>query len=115
MDLWYNLLFGGAGHGWIEAALVVCLFWAALVRPERIRSLAEFRIAALLLGVSIIAPVLIQLFVIGHRTPEVSRPPAASQELDAVMYTMAIPPLLTMLVVVLGIDSVMSRTKAPSA
>ncbi len=109
---WFNLLYGSAGRGWIEAALLACLFWTALARPERIRSLAEFRIAALLLGVSIVAPAVIQLFLIG-RAPGIGRPSAAGQEIGAVMYATAIPPLLTMLAVLLGIDSVLPRTKAP--
>jgi hypothetical protein len=91
----------------------VCLFWAALTRPERIRSLMEFRLAALILGVSIVAPVLVQLFVIGRPVAAGGRPPVANQAVELSMYAMAIPPVLTMLAVILGIDSVMPRPKGP--
>jgi hypothetical protein len=108
---WLNLLFGGAGRGWIESALLVCLFWAALARPERIRSLLEFRLAALLLGVAIVAPVLIQVWLIGQRPPLVGRSPAGAQGPDTAMYALVVPPVLTMLAVLLGVDSVMPRSR----
>lgn len=108
---WLNLLFGGAGRGWIEAALLVCLFWAALARPERIRSVLEFRLATLLLGIAIVAPVLIQIFVIAQRTPMGGRSPAGTQETETAMYASVVPPVITMLAVILGIDSVMPRSR----
>jgi hypothetical protein len=108
---WLSLMFGGAGRGWIEAALLVCLFWTALVRPERIRSLFEFRLAALLLGVAVVAPVLIQLFVIGHRTPGSGRNPVGAEGLETAMYASAVPPVITMLAILLGIDSIMPRSR----
>jgi hypothetical protein len=110
---WLSLLFGGGGRSWLEAALLVCLFWAALIRPERIRSLGEFRAAAILLGISIIAPILIQLLVIGQPLTPGARTPAGSRTLEMSMYSMAIPPLLTMTAVLLGLDSVIPRSTGP--
>lgn len=54
-----NLMFGGAGRGWVEAALLIGLFWAALAHPDRIRSLLEFRLSVLCLGAALVAPTLI--------------------------------------------------------
>jgi hypothetical protein len=104
---WFSLMFGGGGRGWVEAALLTCLFWAALVRPERIRSPLEFRIASLLLALAIIAPVMVQLFVIGHPAPGGMRPPGITPDVGVTMYATAVPPLFLTLAVILGLDSVM--------
>lgn len=109
MELWYSMLMGGTGRGLVEAALVICLFWAALSRPERIRNLFEFRLASVLLGISIIAPALIQMFFMGFTGTAALNRPGAGKQPEALMFTMAIPPLLTMLAVLLGIDAVTPR------
>ena len=60
---WLSMI--GTGRGWLEAALLIGFFWAALVHPDRIRSVTEFRIATLLLGVSMVVPVMVSLFLVG--------------------------------------------------
>jgi hypothetical protein len=116
-----NLLFGGGNRAYIEAALLVCFFWAALARPERIRSLTEFRLAYVFLGLSIITPTLLQLFVIGKDAgnPGIGnmkpRGFGMDPEPSTTMYLMGIPPLFTTLAVILGIDSVMPTAKSRKA
>lgn len=106
-----SMLLGG-GHGLLDAALLVCLFWAALVRPERIRSLLEFRLALVLLGLSIMAPMAIQLTLAWMRPgPAAGRFGMANQDQGVGMYFMVIPSALTMLAVLLGVDSVLSTRK----
>ena len=112
---WLSLMFGGAGRGWLEAALLIGLFWAALAHPDRIRSVTAFRLSGLLLGLAIVAPVLIQVFLIGHRPGGIGRPAAGTDGLEMAMYASAVPPVLTMLAVVLGLDSIMPRGRRADA
>ena len=79
------------GRGWVEAARLIGLFWAALAHPGRISSLSKFRLAALCLAVSLVVPALFLVFPIGPVT------------------ALAIPPVLTMLAVILAVGSVMPR------
>ena len=46
----------------VEAALLACLFWTALVKPERITGPGKFRLACSLLGVEFVVPALINLY-----------------------------------------------------
>lgn len=101
-----SLMFGGAGRGFVDAALVACLFWAAVAHPERIRSVFLFRVSGLILGVSILAPVLVQLFAIGQQGGGPMRPPGFGSSPEFAMYALAIPPALSMLAVVFGLMSV---------
>jgi hypothetical protein len=110
----FNLFFG-ASRGWVEAALLVCLFWTALARPERIRSLTEFRIAGVLLALAIVAPSLIQLCLILAGDGGLRGPPRMGQDFAAVVYLMAIPPVLLALSVILGLDSVIRKTRGTVA
>ena len=97
--------------GWLNAALLIGLFWAAVAHPDRIRSVIEFRIATILLGVSVVVPVLIQLFlmVMGIQANGPGRYPASGPEM-AIIAT-AISPILTMLAVICGVDSVTPRNQ----
>lgn len=108
---WFSLLFGGSGRGWVEAALLIGLFWAALAHPGRIRSRLMFRLAALCLGASLVAPALIQVFLIGSRSPFAGRPGAGSEGLEVAMYASTVPPMLTMLAIILGVNSVLPRPR----
>ena len=121
MEWWLNLLSGG-GLGWIEAALLVCLFWAALVHPDRVRSWLEFRVASWLLAAAIVAPVIVQLAftMLGGAGPVgptfgprggIPRGAGRDLSVEMMMYGVAIPPLLLMLAVILAVDSVISRSK----
>jgi len=107
----FNLLVGGGVQGWVVAALLVCFFCAALFKPERIRSPFSFRIASLLLALVIIAPSMVQLFVIGSPNPVAPFKQQLNQDNSTVMYALALPPLLLSLSVILGLDSVMPRGK----
>lgn len=110
---WLSLMFGGGGggRGWVEAALLVGLFWAALAHPDRIRSLTEFRLATLLLGVSMVAPVMVQLIMMGDPL----RQPGLGRDVGTGAYELALPPLLGMLAVILGVDSVTPRSRFKKA
>ena len=92
---------GGGGGGWLNAALLIGLFRSALAHPNRIRSVIEFRIATILLGVSVVVPVIITLFLIGSR--------ARGPDPGMAMYATAISPVLTMLAIILGVDSITPR------
>jgi len=108
---WLSLMFGGAGRGWVEAALLIGLFWAALAHPDRIRSVTEFRLATLLLGVSMVVPVMVQLFLVGNPLAGPRQPGLPGQGAGTAMYAMALPPLLSMMAVIFGVDSVTPRSR----
>lgn len=106
-----SLLYGGGTQAWAVAALLVCLFWTAVLKPERIRSLAEFRIACLLLALAIIAPTLAQLFVLGSQAVDRPFGPQHSNDFSSTVFASAIGPLLLTFSVILGLDSVIPRGK----
>ena len=107
---WYRMMFGGAGAGWLDAALLIGLFWAALAHPDRIRSLIGFRVATILLGVSIVVPYVIQLFLVGSPGQR-----GAGPDPGMAVYGMAISPVITMLAVIFGVDSVTPRSRRTDA
>jgi hypothetical protein len=93
-----------SGTGWLEAALLIGLFWAALVHPDRIRSVTAFRIATYLLGASVVAPVVIQWTLQGVI-------PRQFLGDSYVMFWVAIPPVLSMMAVILAVLSVTPRSR----
>lgn len=102
-----SLMFGGSGM--FEAALVICFFWAALAHPDRIQKIRRFRLAALLLGTAMVAPVLLQLFLgVVSYSPKVIGGRSGN---ELMMLPMAIGPILKMLALLLGLDSVTSSAK----
>ena len=107
---WLSMM--GTGRGWLEAALLIGFFWAALAHPDRIRSVTEFRIATLLLGVSMVVPVMVSLFLVAFGGP---RQPGMGQDAGTATYAMATAPLLSMMAVILGVDSVTPRSRAKDA
>ncbi len=109
---WLSMMFGGSGHGWTEAALLIGLFWAALAHPERIRNLTEFRLATVLLGLSLVVPVMVQLFLMNSPLNMLRQPGMGpGQDTGIAMYAMAVAPALTMLSLILGVDSVTPRPR----
>ena len=110
---WLSMMFGGAGRGWTEAALLIGLFWAALGHPERIRNLTEFRLATVLLGLSLVVPVMVQLFLMNSPLNMLRQPAMGGPGQDAgiAMYSMAVAPALTMMSLILGVDSVTPRSR----
>ena len=104
-----SMMFGGGGQGWLDAALLIGIFWAALGHPERIRNLIEFRTASILLAISIVIPVLVQLYLL--RSQSSSLMPRSDPGM--VMYAMAISPILKMIAIILAVDSVTPRQLSP--
>lgn len=109
---WLSMLVGGTGRGWVEAVLLLGLFWAALAHPERIRSLFQLRLAVICLGLALIAPAMIQIFLIGQRPGGAPRPSVGGTN-EMVMYVSAVPSLLIMVAVLLGVGSVTPRRLTP--
>jgi hypothetical protein len=105
-----SMMFSGGGRGWLDSALLIGLFWAALAHPDRIQSVRGFRIATILLGVSIVAPVIIQLFLVSIPDPGTERGAA-----PAAIFAGALSPILTMLAVIIGVDSVTPRQRGKNA
>ena len=57
--LYLRQMFGGGGSGWVQAVLVLCLFLVVLWKPERIRVPALFKMACMLLALSVVFPELL--------------------------------------------------------
>jgi len=92
------------GNHAVTAAVVLGLFWAAAARPSRIRMPTTFRLAALLAGVSFVANLVIPLILI-ITIPEDDRGRSQGPRL-ALLFT-AIPPVLLMVSIYLGVVSIM--------
>ncbi len=104
MDCLSMMFGGGVGHGWLDAALLFGLSWAALADPDRIRSVTKFRIATILLGFSIVIPAMIQLVLFSSQTTVSGMGPTAGP--CAAVFAIAISPVLKMLAVIFGVDLV---------
>jgi hypothetical protein len=92
---------------WPQSVLILCFFYAAIGRPERIRSLIEFRIAGLFLAAAVMAPTLLQVFI-ALLQPGFGGFRAFGQEMMP-MLAVLVPPFLLMMSVILGLDSVIPR------
>ena len=103
---WLNLLSLGGRTPLVEAALLLGLFWAALSHPDRIRSVLHFRIASLLLGLSILAPIVVQVFWLGNLGGPAGQGLGAGRFPGIETLAIAVPPLLTMLAVLFGLGSI---------
>jgi hypothetical protein len=86
------------------------MFWTALARPERINSRLKFRLAALFLATAIAAHPLVRVYVLVYRSSDSDWKSARNNDLMMVFIVTTIPSLLTMLAVLLGIDSVIPRS-----
>jgi len=107
---WPSLLFDDGVRGWVEATLLACMFWTALARPERINSRLKFRLAALFLATAIAAHPLLRVYVFICRPSDSDWKSARKDDVMMVFIIATIPSLLTMLAVLLGIDSVIPRS-----
>ena len=107
----FNLLFGGGQRSWAEAALLVCFFWVAVARPERIYSLPRFRTACILFALAMLAPVFVNLFLVGGNANQMlfGRGGGGNQDPGVLIYLQAVAPTLFVFSFLLGIDSVMPR------
>ncbi|WP_169974461.1 hypothetical protein [Tautonia rosea] len=105
---WLSMMFGG-GRGFVDSALLIGLFWAALVHPDRIRSLYSFRVATILLAVSVVVPLLTQL---AWLQGTIRGGGAPGQGTGLTMVAQAVHPLVLMLAVLIGLDSVTPRSRS---
>ena len=96
-------LFSGGAYGLLDAALVIGFFWVALAQPNRINRPVLFRVATILLAISIVAPVMIAML-----PPFLGGRPAATTEY--LVYFLSIPPLLKMLAFLLVLGSITPRS-----
>ena len=100
------MMYGLAGGYmlFLEGVLVACMFWAALSKPDRINSLGEFRVAALLLSLGLLLPVISMIF---------SWPSSGSSysggSSETAIYFYAAQWLAVALSVALALDSVVPR------
>lgn len=100
------------GNHAVTAAVVLGLFWAATARPSRIRKPALFRLSALLTGLSFVANVVVPLAVLVHAAEDDRGRSAGPRP---VLYVLALPPVLVMLAIYLGVVSVMDGREQPQA
>jgi hypothetical protein len=103
-----SLLLGTPGRGWVEAALLLGLFWAALGHPDRIRRPWELRLSALLLAAAVAVPPVIQLAYLSQRPNSAGRQ-MGSEGTEWFLYASAVAPVLLMLAILLGVDAVLPR------
>jgi hypothetical protein len=105
---WFDVFFGYSGHGFAEGTLVLGLFWAALGHPERIRRPLEFRLAVLCLAAAIAATPVIRLAFLAQ-IPAGRTDQLGGTALVWFVFSSAVPPVLTMFALLLGVDSVLPR------
>jgi hypothetical protein len=60
-ELYFMRQFLGDAQGWLQVAFLLCLFAVLLLKPEKIRSAGQFRLAWLFLVLSIVVPQLMML------------------------------------------------------
>jgi hypothetical protein len=95
----------------VEAAFLVCLFWTALGKPERITGIGKFRLACSLFGVELIVPALINLYYFSGGAMSTT-PAARQQSLGLGMWLSTVGPLLLMSSFLLAISSIMPARKS---
>ena len=106
----YLNLLGLGQRSPLEAAFLLCLFWTALVKPERITSTGKFRLACSLFGVELVVPTLINLYYFGGGM--LNAGVAGQREnLGLGMWLSTLGPLLLMVSFLLAINSVMPPRK----
>lgn len=105
--VFYWLIGGNA----VPAAGAVGLFWAAIARPSPVRRPTMFRVSALVLGLSTVANVLVPITLLVV-IPDDGR--ARNPTQSALLYLLAVPPLLTMAAIYLGLVAVMDDRARPA-
>ena len=104
MDYTYFMAMS-SGQSMVVAALLIGLFWAALGHPERIRSVMQFRAATLLVAFSLVVPLLSQFATMnGMSGGNLSGTHSGDYLLLIVMA--ALPPVLNMFAIILGVGAV---------
>jgi hypothetical protein len=109
-----SMLASGSALVWIEVALVLGLFWAALAHPARIRSLIEFRLSMAVLALAVIAPSVTQIFLSLMQPEPAMQYSRGGEAVQTIIYMSAIPPLLVAIAVYLGINSVLPTGQVKS-
>lgn len=59
----FSSIFGSDVGQFLNAALLICFFWIALVHPEKVRKPIILRMARWLFALSIVLPAMAKLFV----------------------------------------------------
>ncbi len=97
------------GGGWdmVDAALVLGLFWAVLVHPERIRHRLQFRIATVLLGLGMVLPLVGQYFVADLQYGTM----ATNPNYGLSVFMASLSPIVKMFVIILAVGAVMPPAK----
>jgi hypothetical protein len=112
LDELFQMMVGGGRH-WVEAAFLISLFLIATGRPERIRSVGQFRAACLIFAASLFAPTLTNLYMLsenmGGGGPGAMRFGGADSAFALLL--MAVGPMLFALAFLLAIDSVTPRKR----
>jgi hypothetical protein len=108
-------LMGLGQRSWVDAAMLLSLFWVAIMRPERIRSHGEFRAACILLTISILAPAMINIVAMNTLSTGFNRGMAGmggGGNMEIGMYLHVVPAALLAFSFFLGIDSITPRAPA---
>jgi len=102
------LLMSGLGGGLtiVIAAMLVCMFWAALVHPNRIRNMSVFRAAVWILGAGLVIPIVGMALT---AVPDSSSPSSMSRGGAPFQYLMLVQYLAIGISLCLSLDSVMWR------
>lgn len=111
----YSFIAGSfaSGQAVVLAALVIGLFWTALVHPKRIRSLTQFRVATFMAGFSMVVPLISQILVL--QSGGLAGVPGTPSNLVASYVVSMLSPILVMFGIILGVGSVTpSKRQAPS-
>jgi len=115
----------GNGLGWVQAALVLCFFMVVLWKPERIRAASLFRLACLMLALSMLLPSVLSIgigfwnaaFSFGSGSNwlrGMNRGPSGIMAL-VWMFTSAARPMMVGLSVIFGLFSLMTPSPRSSA
>jgi hypothetical protein len=89
-----------------DAALVVCLFWIAIVKPERIYRAAMFKWACWAFAAAFLTPNLISAFFLMSNTAAPGNAIPMMNEPNAAIFSVIVGPALHMLSFLLAISSI---------
>ncbi len=88
------------GRSWVDVAFMLGLFWAVLVHPNRIRNPLTFRIATWMFALSMLTPIIAELFQV-NSAPRYNGQNAP----DSTYYITLLTSLLKMMAFIVGLDS----------
>jgi hypothetical protein len=107
MNMAFSEIFSGGEH-LLAAALLVCLIWIAVARPQRICNVMLFRIACWAFALGFLTPSFITLFFAGNGNGAINRLGAAARAQGAsfALYAYLLSPMLYMASFMFAISSV---------